>query len=1472
MGIMVKTRREENKAISAAWYRSLFLSLFLIFAAGTAIAGMPFQGDTVYFGGGGAIFTFGPVYSSPGLSNYPRALSECQGIIFETPPIDTTGCYVVEANQANPGQFHPELFLPNDPPPPLNIYNVPIIRRLNYYADGSIDGQEFAWLNPEFCQADQVRDLTTGVCITPPPPIKDAGKPSDDPADGEPDSDPIPNPEPDPGSDPDTNPGPPPGPSPLACASDDGKMTGFPCNTATGNKYLFQTDYRGGPGALSFTRFYNSQVNKDLGLGFGWSAPFYAQLEVSGTTILVRRPNGRGESFMKDSAGNWQGDADTKLILTQDPNGYRLALRTGAIERYGATGLLSSVTTAQGRTTSYSYDTAGKLTAVTGPFGHTLSFGYDASHLTSLTDPAGKIITYGYDANNNLALVTYPDGTSKRYHYENASFPHHLTGISDENEVRFATYAYDTTGKVSSTERATTSNGGAQQRLTFSFDSDTQTTVTDAVGASWVLTFQKQLGVKNLVRRVNQQDGKAVILAYDSQNNLIRYTNEEGQTTSFGYNGSNQKLSQTEALGAPEERTTTYQYLSPTLSLPTLIQSPSVYAGHQKQTGITYQNNNPVTITQSGYTPDGTPVSRTLALQYNAAGQVISLDGPRTDVADVTTFEYYDCTTGAECGQLKSITNALGQRTTYDSYNAKGKLTQATDANGLVTQYAYDDRGRVTDIAQTPPAGTPRTAHYTYNAGGQLIQVRYPDGGSLSYIYDDAHFLRSITDVLGDKIEYRYDLKGNRLENLVKDPDGTLVRSLTAAYNVRNQLTSFNAGGSLTQQVHDAIGNLTSETDPNNANASSPVTTNYSYDALNRLIQIFDRLGGPAAFNYDVNDRPIQVTPSNGISTRDVYDDLGNLLQEQSPTRGQTAYTYNDAGQVTSRTDADNFSVTYSYDAVGRLTGIDYPGTDDDISYQYDSAPGCTHGIGRLCQAVDASGVTRYAYDAFGNLTKETKTELSVAYTTQYSYDAQNRITSLTYPDGRTMTYTRNPTGRVTDIAMTNGGTTTSLLSAVTTRADGLITAQTFGNGLTETRGYDLQGRLTSQTLGGESRRYTYDANGNLMTLPPSSYNYDLIDRLVQATLGTDSFSYVYEGNGDLLYKTSTPPNPSPRDDAFSYNAPGQLTEYRQGGAIKGSYVYDHRNLRTRKNDTRGTTVYHYDQGGQLIAETQPDGTLIRAYVWLNTTPIVQTDNNNSTETITYLHTDHLNTPRFATNAQGTKIWSWNSEGFGNSAPNEDVDQDSNLTTINLRFPGQYYDQESGLHYNWNRYYDPRTGRYVTSDPIGFEGGLNTYAYVDSVGEPFAPELNTYLYAHANPLRFIDPKGLSSIVYNGGSGSINIYSGSGQLIGTFPASNNAASNSAGPWSSGTYNFSHYSPHPGSGPNDPFGSNGNFVFNVPGRSGMGVHSGMANSCDLAGHCGSNYATEGCIRTTDQATGTLRQLQQGGDPLTSITVNQ
>ena len=147
-----------------------------------------------------------------------------------------------------------------------------------------------------------------------------------------------------------------------------------------------------------------------------------------------------------------------------------------------------------------------------------------------------------------------------------------------------------------------------------------------------------------------------------------------------------------------------------------------------------------------------------------------------------------------------------------------------------------------------------------------------------------------------------------------------------------------------------------------------------------------------------------------------------------------------------------------------------------------------------------------------------------------------------------------------------------------------------------------------------------------------------------------------------------------------------------------------------------------YGLNGELLGEYRQDGSTVNEYIYLNGQPLALLNQGQAYT----LHNDHLGTPQVMSNAQGQKVWQAHYDPFGNATVNEDVDGDGQTISLNLRFPGQYYDQESGLYYNYFRYYDPATGRYLTSDPIGLDGGLNTYGY-----------------AYQNPIRYTDPKGLA---------------------------------------------------------------------------------------------------------------------------------
>ena len=505
-------------------------------------------------------------------------------------------------------------------------------------------------------------------------------------------------------------------------------------------------------------------------------------------------------------------------------------------------------------------------------------------------------------------------------------------------------------------------------------------------------------------------------------------------------------------------------------------------------------------------------------------------------------------------------------------------------------------------------------------------------------------------------------------------------------------------------------------------------------------------------YGYTTNSNLATVTDANTNATTYKYDDKGRVYQVILPDTGTTTYTYDPAGNLASKTDASNIAISYSYDALNRLTKIDFT-SDVDILYTYDT---CMNGKGRLCTMTDASGTTNYEYTQKGQVAKETKVIDTVTYITQYSYDMNGNLKTMTYPSGKVFTYNYTNDRAV---SVLNGAAT--IASNINYKPFGGMTGITYGNTATNTVSYDNLYRISGiqvdyQASGIMNLSYNlYDANGNIKsiqnTLDPTknrSYDYDSLDRLATATGPWGSLGWTYDGIGNrgtqtenaststYAYQTGTNKltgisgaqtasftfdangntdlENSSRD--YIYNQNQRLISVVDSGITKGDYVYNGNGQRVKKVVNGITTVFHYSLSGQLVAESNNGGTIVAEYVYLNGSPLAKLEETNTY----YYHNDHLGTPQKLTDGTGTVVWSADYKPFGEATVTVST------ITNNLRFPGQDYDSETGLNYNYFRDYNPVIGRYIENDPLGISGGKN----------------HLYWYTGNNPVKFIDPLGL----------------------------------------------------------------------------------------------------------------------------------
>ncbi|PCJ34069.1 MAG: hypothetical protein COA75_14225 [Cellvibrionales bacterium] len=443
-----------------------------------------------------------------------------------------------------------------------------------------------------------------------------------------------------------------------------------------------------------------------------------------------------------------------------------------------------------------------------------------------------------------------------------------------------------------------------------------------------------------------------------------------------------------------------------------------------------------------------------------------------------------------------------------------------------------------------------------------------------------------------------------------------------------------------------------------------------------------------------------------------------------------------------------------SYDARNRPTFADAPGTAHDIQYTYDT---CANGVNKLCRLTRGANTTQYAYNGFGDvLSIDQDVQTATAFVGSslgIRYDAAGRRQTIIYPGNTRVSYGYDAMGYVNQLTLDRNGSITELISAVVYEPFGPLKALNLGNGLARSIDHDQAYRITAINDPVYDVAFNYDANGNIIyqsrNVGDLDTGYDALDKLTTATGSVDSYAYTYDRNANRLSDTLNGTSTTYAYEPFSnrlnqagldpvlLDANGNTTQLRGMtldyspdnrliAANDSNYGYNGMGERVVKTNAATATVYVYGLQGQLMAELDGSGQIEKAYIYLNGQAFAVLDYASDTAgELTYIHTDHLGAPQGLSDESANIVWLADYSPFGLAIVNEDPDLDGNAVTLNLRFPGQYYDQESQLHYNYFRDYDPQTGRYVQSDPIGLSGGLNTYAYVGN-----------------NPIMKTDPLGL----------------------------------------------------------------------------------------------------------------------------------
>ena len=1105
-------------------------------------------------------------------------------------------------------------------------------------------------------------------------------------------------------------------------------------NLTSGLKQLVDGTFTGNSNTTTGNFLTVNSINSPFGSGWGmagWqelvenSDRSVLLIDGDGSELLYKPPVNPGEAYVSPAA-------DFSTLEKLADGTFRRTLKSQTTYTYNAQNQLQLIEDRNGNQTRYVYNNANQLIEMIDPVGLTTTLAYTNGKVSTITDPVGRVTQLTYDSTGNLIQVTDPDGSQRTWEYDGE---HRMTGETDQRGNR-EQMIYGLAGRA---DRAILKDG---QQIDYSpvqvqglysptatlnpinapsafiLDPDPVAVYVDANGK----IISNELDQRGQTVTSFDEIGALPMGTRNNDNLIATQTDARGNVTQFDYDERGNLLTVVDQISsaATSQQSLTYD---PLFNQLTTITDE---LGRKTLYEIDPTNGNVLSMTEvvAQVGGDDDLITR---FTYTPQGLVDLMISPMAEVMD----QDYD-----SLGRLIKKTFAVGtpdQAIQIFEYNAVGNNTAVIDENGNRTEFVYDQLNQLALVRD--PMG--HETRLTYDQMGNTVNIVDALGNQTQNVYDPMNRLTQIIDSNNQISRFEYDGVGNLIT--VIDPLGNIARN---QYDARSRLlTSTDPQAGITSFSYDGDDNLSRIVDPVGNN------TAYTYDARSRVtseIQTY-KPSKPITYEYDLVNNLIAQTDRNGRRTQFEYDDLNRLMGETWVGGDNTiGYSYDKGNNLTAV--QDKFSgLAFAYDNRDRLISVDNAGTPEApnvvLNYAYDS-------VGNVIEVSDLlngqrGGTNRYVYNPMNMVNSITQSGIGVSdkrvdfsynelsqfnsinrYSdfnatklvtgTNYRYDTLNRLTEMTHSNATSPVavhnFTYDTASRITQIAGVDGTTNYT---------------------------YDKKGQLIAANSTNPLKPnefYDYDPNGNRFSSSQHPDGYQTGSH--NQTLSDNQFNYVYDNQGNLIRKTEI--------------ATGKLQEYQwdyrnrllavvdkaAGGqeTQRVEFTYDAFDRRITKQVGDKITDFVYD-GQDVYADfVDNDGNggkppvLDKRYLHGPGTDqiLAQEDANGK---VLWDLTDHLGSVSDLVDNSGAVQNHIIYDSFGNVLSQSNPDASSRYL-----FTGREFDRETGLQFNRARYYDPGTGKFLSEDPIGFDGG----------------DGNLYRYVWNNSINLIDSLGLWGVGLIGG--------------------------------------------------------------------------------------------------------------------------